>query len=77
MVACGSCYENISKNLGGFCPLDGDKIDSMDFIRPDKSLAREISKIRVKCFYEKCNWKGALNDINVRIFIQNSVHQVN
>ena len=68
MVACGPCYEGISKDLGGFCPLDGERIHDHNFTRPDKSLAREISKIKVKCYYEKCAWKGALNDINVRIF---------
>lgn len=67
-VSCGSCYEKSKEELGGtFCPLDGGKInDSLHFTRPDKSLAREISKIQVKCYYEKCKWKGALNDINVR-----------
>ena len=66
MVACGPCYEDISKNLGGFCPLDGERIDDDNFTRPNKSLAREISKIKVKCFHENCDWKGALNDIEVR-----------
>ena len=66
-VSCGSCYEKSKENLGGYCPLDGEKIDDVNFTRPDKSLAREISKIKVQCYYDKCNWKGALNDINVKI----------
>ena len=65
-MACTSCYEAKRRELGDeICPLDGEQIEHDSFTRLDRFMVREISKIRVKCFHEECNWKGALDDINV------------
>jgi len=66
-MACSLCYSEGRKEIGNLCPLDGEKIDDEStFTRKDRYFAREISKIKVKCYYENCKWEGALNDINVR-----------